>query len=421
MAMCLTRNGRGYLQIEGIDVSFLSKNFGTPLFVICENHLRENYRNFRDLFLSYYPKTIIAYSYKTNYLPFICKIIKEVGSWAEVTSSLELNLARKIGHDPKKTIFNGPAKTYRELLEAMKFGVKIINIDSLSELKKIILLSKKYKLKSGIGLRLNIPFLNQKWSKFGMDIEDVFEACKLIMQFKNLKYEGLHAHLGTQITTLQPYKKIIKLMVNVSEEIYKNYDLETKIFDIGGGFPVRDLLPLKIKNVNIPKVEDIARVIGSTFKKRIKKSMKFPFLILEPGRIIVSSPIFLLLKVISVKTLNNIGKVVVVDGGLNILPEAEYFRYDIIPHLIRRGKREKIQIVGPLCMEEDVIGIDRTLPPIHEGDILVVLNAGGYSISLSWQFIKSRPAIILINSNKNIKLIRKAENFRDIFKLDLFT
>lgn len=422
MGQCIIRNKKGHLQIEGKRISSLIKDFGTPLFIVCEKHLRKKYREFKHLFTSYYPKTIVSYSYKTNYLPFICKILKEERCWAEVTSSMELNIAKKIGQDFKKIIFNGPAKTDQELLEAIQSNIAILNVDSLNELKKIIFLSKKYNLKANIGFRVNVsPFLKtRKWSKFGIDIDDLFKACELTLNSKNLKYMGLHAHLGTQITTIEPYKKLIKQMVDISKKIHERYNLSTEFIDIGGGFPVENLPPLKNKVKKIPSIENFSNEICLTLKKEITKAdMKLPTLILEPGRSLISSPVFLLLKVITTKEISKIGKIAIVDGGLNILPESEYYRYEIIPNIVK-GKKELIQIAGPLCMEEDLIGINRKLPTVHEGDILVVLNAGSYSISLSWQFIKTRPAVVLIDRNKTIKVIRKSENIGNVLNLDCF-
>lgn len=421
MTPCLTRDKKQMIEIEGKNVLYLSKKFGTPLFIICEQHLRESYKNFRNLFASHYPRTIVAYAYKANYLPFVCNVIKEEGGWAEVGSSLELDIAKRINVDPKTIIFNGPAKTYQELFEAMKLGVKIINIDSLSELKKIIFLSKKYNLTANIGIRVNTSFFDSKWNKFGLSKKDILIACKTLTKMKRLKYVGLHAHLGTQLITTKPYKQLIKDLVNISEEIKRKYNLDTDFIDIGGGIPVRDLPPKGIKKYQIPSVEEFAKVICSTLKKEVAKSnMKLPFLVLEPGRIIVSSPIFLLLKVIATKRIQNAGKIIFTDGGLNILLESEYFEYDIIPSMIREGKKEKIQIAGPLCMQDDLIGTNRILPPIKEGDILVVVNAGGYSISLSWQFTKTKPAVVLIDCNNKVRLLRRPENIHDIFRLDLF-
>jgi diaminopimelate decarboxylase len=423
MSFCITRNKRGSLEIEGRAVSYLAKRFGTPLFVVCEKHLRKKCREFKNLFSSYYPKVIVAYSYKTNYLPFICKIMKEEGYWAEVASSLELYIARKIGHSPQKIIFNGPAKTYPELLEAMKFNIGIINIDSLSELEKIIFLSKKYNFKTNIGIRINAQSLlkTRKWSKFGIDFENILEACKLIIKSKNLKYRGLQFHLGTQIKNIYLYKEMIKKVVYISKKIYEKYNLNTEFIDIGGGFPVETLIPMKTKIRKMPSIKKISCEICSTLKREISKTnIELPTLVLEPGRVLISSPIFLLLKVIATKKISKIGRVVITDGGLNILPESEYYKYEIIPDKIR-GKKEITQVAGPLCMEEDLIGINRKLPSIHENDILVVLDAGGYSISLSWQFIKPRPAVILINSKRNVEIIRKPESFKDILTLDKFS
>ena len=421
MLPCITRDKNQTLEIERKNVLELAEKFGTPLFIICERHLKESYRKLTTTFTSYYPKAIVAYAYKANYLPFICNVINKEGGWSEVASSFELNIAKRIGVNPKKIIFNGPAKTHDELLEAMKLGVRMINIDSLSELKKIVFLSKKYNLQANIGIRVNTSSLDSRWDKFGLNEKDILTACEILTKMKKVKYTGLHAHLGTQMISPKPYQQLVRYLVNISEDIKKRYNLETRFIDIGGGIPVRGIPPVGIRKSKIPRIKEFAKVVCSTLKKEIiKTKMRPPFLVVEPGRIIVSSSIFLLLKIIATKRIQTIGKIVFTDGGLNILPESQYFEYDIIPAVIREGKREKLQIAGPLCMQDDLIGRNRILPPVKEGDILIVLNAGGYSLSLSWQFAKPRPAVVLIDCNNRVRLLRRQENVEDILRLDLF-
>jgi len=308
------------------------------------------------------------------------------------------------------------AKTFHELTKALKWGVGLINVDSLNELQKLMSLSKKHDFLAKVCIRVNVAFFGQKWNKFGMTKKDAMRACKLLSKSENLKYVGLHAHLGTQVGSTRPYKRLIKYMVGVSKELKEKYGLITYFMNIGGGFSVPSLPPLHTKH-KISKPNEFAEAIATTLKTEIAKhGLELPYLVLEPGRILVSSPIVLLLKVIAIKSLQNVGKIILVDGGLNILPESEYYQYKIVPVVIRGSSKTRAQIAGPLCMQEDVIGRDRILSPIKQNDILAVLDAGGYSATLSWQFIKTKPAVVLIGSDDKTRLIRKAESTADALR-----
>lgn len=420
---CISRDNKGHLTIEKTEVKEMCEKFGTPLFLVCERHIKENYIQLRDAFLSQYSKVAIAYSYKTNYLPAICAILDKEGAWAEVVSLLELSIARSIHVNPNKIIFNGPAKSDEELLEAARSNLRAINIDSLSELQRLIHLTNDYGLEANVGIRLRLPPENTQLNKFGVDVDSgqAFEACRIIANSKNLNFVGLHVHLGTQIMKVEPFIGPLRYMMEFAASLYENFGLQTEIIDIGGGFPAKNIMPIHtLENAHTPSIEAYASAVCSIVSNESAKGgIKRPLLVAEPGRAIISSPIFLLTKVVAIKSVPRANKLIIVDAGLNLLPEAEYYKYGITPALIRSGKLEKIDIGGPLCMKEDFIALDMELPPLAEGDILAILDAGAYSISLSWQFIKPRPAVCLIRENGTVEVIRKSETIDDILKLDI--
>jgi diaminopimelate decarboxylase len=388
--------------IDGKNIFLLVKKFGTPIFIFSEKELLNSYKRFKSLFSYYYPKIIIAYSYKTNYTPYICKCLKKLGAWAEVTSLFELKIAEKVGYS-SKIIFNGPCKTKEELTEAMKLD-SIINVDSVSELNEIINLGKKHKLTPKIGLRVKI----RKGSKFGLNKEEVTSALSLIGKTEQALYVGLHAHLGTQISDPLLYKREIRYMVGILKLI-KELGFSTNFLDIGGGFP------LQHKNKkNTLKV--LARTIGTTLKREcLKRNLSFPTLILEPGRALVGSSHYLVTKVVRLKNSKRRTQTVIVDAGLNVVPEVEEYEYEIFPTNFSLPLK-KYYVGGPLCMEEDILRKCVTLPSLKEGDLLVIPNVGAYSISLSWQFIKLRPPIIAITTKKKIRVIRRKEMLSDVLK-----
>ncbi|UCH02044.1 MAG: hypothetical protein JSV20_09585 [Candidatus Bathyarchaeota archaeon] len=413
-----SRNDKGHLLIEGIDTIELGNRFGTPLYVVCEEKVRNNYRNFKKNFTKYYDKNIVAYSYKTNFLPAICTILKNEGAWAEIVSALELSIARKIQVNPSKIIFNGPCKSDEVLLEALRLGVSVINIDSLSELERLSNLIHKTGITANVGVRLHNPFEKGKIpSRFGLDIKKAFTACKLIGKNQRMNYRGIHIHLGTQITNINSYIMIIKYAADFMANLHSKLDLNTIFLNIGGGFPSHQKPLYAIDDPwPAPSLKEYASKIGSTLEANHNK-INYPYLVLEPGRAIVSSSSYLITKIVAIKSIDRAGKWIILDSGLNIVPEAEYFYYKTIPASHHKGEREKVHIGGPLCMLEDIIGLNRRLPKLQEGDILVIPDVGAYNISLSWQFIKPRPNICMIHKN-GVELIRKTETVDDILRLD---
>jgi diaminopimelate decarboxylase len=384
------------------NISFLVKKFGTPIFIFSEMELLRSYKQLKDCFSHYYPRVIIAYSFKTNYTPYICRVLKKIGAWAEVTSLLELRIAQKVGYD-SKIIFNGPCKTKEEIIEAIKLN-SIINVDSLSELEEIINLCKKYRLHSKIGLRVKIS----PRSKFGLEKEELKLALSLISKTPQVSYTGLHAHLGTQVLSPLLYKKEILTLMNISKRI-KESGFSTQFIDIGGGFPL-----LSAPKSNRILLKSIAKTVGNIVRKKcLQFNLGLPWLILEPGRALVGSSHYLISKVIRLKGVRR--KIAILDAGLNILPEAEEYKFEIFTSKLTHSKEEYC-IAGPLCMEEDILRKRVRLPRLKEGDLIIIPNTGAYSISLSWQFIKLRPTVIAITSRGRVKIIRKKETIEDVLK-----
>jgi len=323
-----SRNDKGHLLIEGIDAIELSNRFGTPLYVVCEEKVRKNYRNFKKIFSEYYDKNIVAYSYKTNFLPAICTILKNEGAWAEIVSALELSIARKIHVNPSKIIFNGPCKSDEGLLEALRLGVSVINIDSLSELERLSSLVHKTGITANVGVRLHNPFEKSNIpNRFGLDIKNAFTACKLIGKNQRMNYKGVHIHLGTQITNINSYIMIMKYAIDFMANIHSKLGLNTVFLNIGGGFPSNQK-PLYAFDDPwpAPSLKEYASKICFTLEANYNKK-NLPYLVLEPGRAIVSSSTYLITKIMAIKSIDRACKWIILDSGLNIVPEAEYFYY----------------------------------------------------------------------------------------------
>jgi diaminopimelate decarboxylase len=408
----------GRLQLERVDVQDLCESLGTPLFLISEGLLRDRFRQFRDEFQKRYSKVAVAYSYKTNYLPSICSVLDQEGAWAEVVSLLELSIAEMIGVNPQRIIFNGPAKANDGLLKAMELGVRVINVDSLSELKRVVSLVRDTDLRVNIGFRVSYPGRLPSRNKFGITAEQILDGCRMISKEKRIHYTGLHTHIGTETTEIGKYEKAIELLTDLASSIHRRYGFETEIIDLGGGFAFREVVPYSHKGRWAPPsfsgyASGICSKLTLDLSDRLSKP---PLLALEPGRALVGPTTLLATKVIATKEVLGT-KWVTTDAGLNLVPEAELNQHRIVPVVLRKGKMERVNVAGPLCIHEDIIRYCVEMPLIKEGDILAILDVGAYSISMSWQFIKLRGGVCLLCAGKP-EMIRRPETVEDVLRLD---
>jgi diaminopimelate decarboxylase len=408
----------GRLRFEGVDVQELCESLGTPMFLISEGLLRNRFRQFRDEFQKRYSDVAVAYSYKTNYLPSVCCVFDKEGAWAEVVSLLELSIAEMIGVDPQRIIFNGPAKTNDGLLKAMEMGVRVLNVDSISELKRVVGLARDTDLRVNVGFRFSYPGRPPLKNKFGITAEQILDGCRMISKEKRIHFTGLHTHIGTETTEIGKYEKAVDLLVDLASSIYRRHGFKTEIIDLGGGFAFKEVSPYSHKGRWSPPSfsEYASRICSRLTLASTGRLPQPPTLALEPGRALVGPTALLATRVIATKQVSGI-KWVITDAGLNLIPEAELNKYKIVPTVLRKGKPEIINVAGPLCFHEDIIRYGVEMSPIKEGDILAILDVGAYSISLSWQFIKLRGGVCLLCDGK-YESIRSPETVEDVLRLD---
>ena len=420
------------------DVEKLLNEYGSPLFLLSEKILRNKYNEFKDAFTEEGIETIIGYSYKTNYLPALCSILKEEGAWAEVVADMEYKLARSLNVPGSKIIFNGCYKTEAELNKAVSEDA-LINIDSFNELELLDRVAENLGKKARTGIRVNFMMGNMPWTKFGFNYEsgEAKEALEKISKKKNINFEAIHNHSGTFNVNPKMYSKSTRIIIELAEYA-KKLGLNTKIIDVGGGFPSSNKLKPQYDIPGGSKYnETTLQQFSSAIMNHLKKAKHLfnkgkPILILEPGRAIVDEAMQLISKVVSKKKDANGNDSIVMDAGVNILPTAYW--YDFEPKLANKlngsnnnlnGKTKKngsnyngpVKMYGPLCMQIDSINESVNLPSVELGDVIVFSNVGAYNLTQSMQFIQTRPAVVLLGPN-GVELIRRKETWRDIFKLD---
>ena len=392
------------LFIEKLSVTNIAKKEGTPFYIYSENQIKENYIKFVNTFKKIKP--LVCFAAKSNSNLSILRSLGKLGAGTDVVSIGELLKALKAGIKVNKIVFSGVGKTEEELKIAINKKILLINCESESEAKIINKIAKRSNKKVSIGFRLN-PDIDAKThkkistgkanNKFGISIKNFSFFFKEIKKLKNIKLEALSVHIGSQILTDIPYKRVLTVL----SKLIKNLDLNLKYIDLGGGFGIN--YSKKDKPINLKKYSNLVY----SFSKKLNCKIIF-----EPGRSIVGNAGILVSKIQYIKNGAN-KKFVILNAGMNdfMRPALYDAQHDIIP-IIKTSKKIKgvIEFVGPICESTCKFGKYKNYQKISENDFVAITNVGAYGASLSSNY-NTRPLIaeILVNKNK-FKFIRKKQN-----------
>jgi diaminopimelate decarboxylase len=400
--------------IESVPVKSLISEYGSPLFVISEKQIRRNYQNSTRIFKTRYPKVQFAWSYKTNYLNAVCNIFHQEGSWAEVVSGFEYNKAIGNGVPGNKIIFNGPNKTDNELITASQ-NKSLIHIDHLDELFTLIELSEKNNLKPRVAIRVNMDTgIYPKWDRFGFNFENgqAWNAIVRIMNDKNIELVGLHCHIGTFMLSAAAYSMAANKLCELTFSLKTKYGKVIQYLDLGGGFPSVNTLKGSYLpgSDTVPSIDQFADAITGVILGYGFKQEEMPLLILETGRALIDDAGFLLGTVIANKRLSDGRRATILDFGVNTLFTSFWYDHKISPAQPFGEYTEEMVLFGPLCMNIDIIRESVSMPLLEKGNQVVVHKVGAYNMTQWMQFITLRPNVVLIDSDNNTHVIRKAES-----------
>ena len=408
--------------IDGVSIEELISTFGSPLFVFSEKKLRRRFREVKDAFALRYPNVEFSWSYKTNYLDAIAAIFHSEGATAEVVSEFEYEKARRLGVDGSKIIYNGPYKPYKSLLTAAKEGAKI-NIDHFEEIVDLEKVADELGKTINVAIRLNMDTgIHPQWSRFGFNLENgqALNAVKRISSGGKLKLVGLHAHIGTFILEPEAYAQEVAKMVKFAYEVEDKFEYKIEYIDIGGGFPSLNRLKGTYypPNMTVPSIEDYAERITDTLYANLRDG-EYPRLILESGRTMVDEAGYLISTVHAIKRLPDGRRSYIVDAGVNILFTSFWYHFNVELDRQVNGVPEPAVVYGPLCMNIDVVEDYVYLPPLPRGTKLIFSPVGAYNVTQWMQFIRYRPAVVLIGENGKAELIREQEDLSDIVRREI--
>lgn len=386
-------------------------------YLINASRFRDNFIGLIEELNNIFPHFNIAYSYKTNYTPSLCKIVRDLGGYAEVVSSMEYRLARKIGVSHEKIIFNGPYKERDFIYEVLTAG-GAINIDNFRELNDISEHFRGYK-PVNVALRCNYESCDGVLSRFGFDVEskEFLDSLKLIEDSPNLNLVGIHSHIANR--GLDVWAGKVKGLCNIIE---KHKLFELSFIDFGGGLygGMPDELKKQFSSY-IPNFKEYAQTIATPIKELFSRNniQSIPHLLIEPGSAVVGDAMDFICTVDSIKNIRGHHIATVTGSMYNINPTLNHKNPPI--HIIHRGQQpyskindcEKYDIAGYTCIESDYLykGYQGHL---EVGDIIIFGNAGSYSIVLKPPFILPNFPIYQYD-NGEVALVKEGEIFDDIF------
>ncbi len=408
--------------IDQVAVSDLIAEHGSPLFVISENTLRRTFREAKRAFETRYPKVRFAWSYKTNYLNAVCNVFHQEGSWAEVVSGFEYEKALALGVEGQHIIFNGPDKSYDDLIRAIE-NRSLIHIDHFDEMYMLHEISVKTGSKPRVAIRVNMDTgVYPMWDRFGFNYEngEAWDAINRIMTSGKLELTGLHTHIGTYMLSADAYRIAASKLAELAEGLVRRYGKTIDYIDIGGGFASKNTLKgaYYAGTDTAPDFDDYAEAISSAIVNSQISPDNMPLLILETGRALVDDAGYLLGTVIANKRLSDGRRATILDTGVNLLFTSFWYEHQINPAQPVSDHTEETTIYGPLCMNIDVIREASVMPLLKKGDNVVISRIGAYNMTQWMQFITTRPRVVMIDAENKIHVIREKEKLETINSLE---
>jgi diaminopimelate decarboxylase len=410
-------NRAGELYFDSVSTLELAKKYDTPLYVISEKRIRENYGRLKVALTSNYENTRIYYAAKANSNISVLKILENTGAYIDAVSPGEVSIALASGFSPDRIMFTGTSVRTDELEFLINSNITI-NIDSLSQLNRLLklqipeILSVRINPEVGAGLHSHVITAG-KQSKFGLWEADAVQAYETAKK-AGVRRFGIQMHVGSGVLDVEPFVQALEKMLNVAKKVHNQVGIEFEFIDVGGGLGV----PYKPedKELNLAVFSD--RVLG-VFKNHIEEDkLGNPIFCVEPGRYLVANASVLLTRVNTIKT-TPYKRFIGVDAGFNTLVRPTMYgsyHHIVVANKLNAPDEIIYDVVGPICESGDALAKDRCLPMVQEGDLLAVLNVGAYGYSMSSQYnLRPRAAEVLIRCDRDV-LVREREQLEDLVK-----
>jgi len=427
---CLGINEEGHLTIGGVDTLYLAEKYGTPLYVMSEDKIREIAKSYLgSIKKNYNGNGVPIYASKAFCCKEICRIIDSEGLDMDSVSAGEIYTAIKAGVDPKKLHFHGNNKTYGELEYAIENGVGDIIADNFEDIIRVNEIGEKLskvvditlRIKPGIDVHTH-EFIRtgQIDSKFGFALEngEAEKAAQMASQLKNINLNGVHCHIGSQIFDAEPFVFASEVMLGFIKLIKDKFGIEIKNLNLGGGFGIKYLESDPFLKYEV-YMESVSKAIHN---KCAEYGLNIPKIFIEPGRSVIGEAGITLYTVGNVKEIENVRNYISVDGGMGDNPRYALYQAEytcVIANRMNDKADYKATIAGKYCESGDLIQENVIIVKPEAGEILAVLSTGAYNYSMASNYNRNvRPACVMIKEGQDRLIIRR-ETFEDLIKNDI--
>ncbi len=420
-------NKAGHLVIGGCDTIDLAAKYGTPLYLFDEDTIRRRCHEFKNEFGKRYPDTTVVYAGKAFLNGAMATLLKEEAMGLDVVSGGELFIAESVGFPMDMVYFHGNNKSSEEIKTALSRHVGRVVVDGLDDLRRLASLAEESGHIPDILLRIT-PGIEAHThshiatggagSKFGFPLYMAEEAVSRAMASPSVNLVGLHFHVGSLITDVNPYLESIDLVLELAAEMKEKYGFELEEFNIGGGYGVAYTI-----EDEVPEISYYAEKITSGIVSKCRQlKLALPGLVIEPGRAIVAQAGVALYKAGNIKDLAGPLRYVAVDGGMadNIRPALYDSRYEaVLTGKMNEKDSELVTIAGRFCESGDILVKNIKLPHVKTEDIIAIPVCGAYCVPMSSNYNASLKAPIVILADGRDRPVRRRETYQDLTRCDL--
>jgi diaminopimelate decarboxylase len=403
------------LVCDGVPLSVIAEAVGTPVYVYSAAAFRARYRAIDAAFGSY--PHALHYALKANSTLAVARLIRDLGGAADANSIGEIDLARRAGFEPAQIVFTGVGKSPAELERAVPLGLKAINVESAGELARIEAIAARTGRAVRVAIRINPdidanshPHISTglKINKFGVPLETARELLDTIGTRPALTLVAIHAHVGSQMTTLDPLRRAAAFLAGLADDLRRR-GVALEYLDCGGG------LGISYDGRAVPSAEEyVSALVGEV------RHTGLP-IVIEPGRAIAGPSGALVARVVDVKPRDAESDFVVVDAGMTELIRpalyGAFHRIDVV-RAVSAAPVRQYEIVGPVCESSDVLGRDRRLPRLEVGDLVAIGDAGAYGSAMASNYNRRPlPPEVLVDEG-GWRVIRRRQTLDDMLALE---
>jgi diaminopimelate decarboxylase len=406
---------RGEVVAAGVPLAEIASKAGTPVHVYSAEVIRERYRALDAAFASHPHR--LHYAIKANSTLAIVRELRALGARADANSSGELEVGLRAGFAPREIVCTGVGKTRQELEQAVTLGVAAINAESPGEVDRIATIAAAHGVVARVAVRINPdvaagshPHISTGHlaTKFGMSASAAAALMQDVSRRPSLEVAGLHVHIGSQITRVDPIVKAVATLVDLARHL-AGLGIDVKHLDIGGGLGIAYQ-----PDQPIVEVDEYARAVLGVIRGAPWE------VVLEPGRWIVGPAGVLVTRVVDMKAHPAGGSFVIVDAGMtDLLRPALYGAWHRIePVSPRPGSPVRAEVVGPVCETSDTLGHDRELPPLEVDDLLLVRDTGAYGSVMASNYNRRPTAAEVLVDGARWRVIRRRQTIQELLQWD---